>query len=46
MNDVVCECCGSGDTTSSLEKIGDYKELVFVIHCYSCKIYLYEEPNE
>jgi hypothetical protein len=46
MSDVVCECCGSGDTTSSLEKLEQYKEKIIVVHCYNCEVSLYQEPEE
>jgi len=46
MNDIVCKCCGSGDTNSSLEKIGYLTDLIIIINCYSCKISFYETPTK
>ncbi len=46
MEDVICECCGSGDTTSSLEEVGGYDERLPVISCYACDFSYYQEPIE
>jgi hypothetical protein len=45
LSDVICECCGSGDTGSSLEKVESYKDKLLVIHCYSCELSYYQEPE-
>jgi len=46
MKDIICDCCGSGDTSSSLEKIEQYEKKLLVTHCYSCDLSFYKEPDK